>query len=67
MPILKRLREESLKMKEIWETSALQMGGRDTNIQQMIWFEEDVQKELDKGNANLDSAVIPETEQNSPP
>ena len=66
MPLMKRLREESPKMMDIWEMSALQMGGRDKVIRSLIWFEEDVQKELNKGSMTLDSQALPDDEMNEP-
>ena len=62
LPLLERLRLGIPKIKTIWETSSLQMSGRDDAFQNYLWFDEDVRKELDKGAITMQMSVKPESD-----
>ncbi|KAI0067196.1 TPR-like protein [Artomyces pyxidatus] len=59
MPLLKRIRVNIPAVKNIWEFSALGIEGFYRELQNVLCFEEDVQKAIDEGQYTLDDAVLP--------
>lgn len=60
LPVLASIRLSIPKMKEIWEHSAMALGGRDKALQQAVWNEEDVLKGLAEGKYTMEDKIMPD-------
>ena len=61
LPIMEKIRLAIPEMKLLWEHSTMSMGGRDTELQKVLWMEEDIRKAVEEGKFTMDSMVMPES------